>query len=238
MPPDETNTNVQTPAAVVAPPPAVDPAAPPPAADPPKVSMTQAEIDALVAARLERDRAAQKGVQTKRAKELGYDSLEAMEAAAQAHAAQVEASKTEAQKNLEAKTRLEAELAQERALRTSLEDKIARARDYQAAGVDPNQLELLDLALDAAIKADPKLDRAAWLADQKVKRPFLFAGAAAAGAPPPVVQTGGNSGAPNKPPAAAPPGTASPFNAMDPKVTRDQLEAEAQSLGINPKFLR
>lgn len=234
MPTADAIQTAQTAAAT--PPPAADPAAPPPAVvEAPKVTMTQAEIDALVASRLERDRAAQKGVQTKRAKELGYESLEAMEAAAQAHAAQVEASKTESQKNLEAKTRLEAELAQERALRAGLEDKIARARDYQAAGVDPGQLELLDLALDAAIKADPKLDRAAWLADQKAKRPFLFAGTAP---PPQTVQTGANTGAPTKAPAAAPSGSAQAFNAMDPKLSRDQLEAEAQSLGINPKFLR
>lgn len=82
-----------------------------------------------------------------------------------------------------------AEVERERELRKKAEEraqaaevsaaKAARMSEVKLAGVGAEYVEIVEAQLEAAQKADPKLDISAWMQDRKARMPALFTAAAA-----------------------------------------------------------
>ena len=147
-----------------------------------KVTFTpeqQAEVDRIIAERLSRaNTSAGKKALEEQAKALGYESFEAMEAAAKAHRAAQEKEKSELQREQEAKQAAEAKAqqAEERAKKAfikaafvahaasanlvDIEDAFLLADLSNVTVADDGKVEGVKEAVDALVKAKPYLVKA------------------------------------------------------------------------------
>jgi len=219
---------------------AAAPAAPAPAAAAPvdAKTYTQAQLDELLKDRARRAEGSVRGEYTKRWREMGFETEDAAIAALAEAKRLQDAQKTEAQRNAEAAARATKELEELRAQATAATEAARRLELFVDHDVATKERSLVGFLLDAARReAGAGFDETRFFTDLRAERPYLFRPASAGGAPAaaPAAPVAGSSGAGGAlPPPAPRPGT----NGLSvAQMSKDQLEAYAAQMGVDPRFI-